>query len=543
MEVHAFWTLWDTKISRSVAKHDLLFVFLMAFVCCLLGSWSYPITILDESRNAEAAREMWVSGDYWVPFFNGQLRTDKPPLHYLFMAIGYSLFGVNAFGARFFSAVFGALTMGSSFFFVKRFVDRRVAWLLVLVLLAAPFWIQEFHLAVPDPYLIACLTIALFSFFALYQENRAIWWWLFYDAMGLGTLAKGPVAVVLPGLAITLFLVLNRDFRFTTILKFRPFLGMLLLLLIACPWYFMVHWETDGAWTRGFFLDHNISRFEAGKEGHGGLFLITPLYVLLGLLPFSFWLFPAIQHAWKNRKENILVLFSLSVGLSTIVFFSFSGTKLPNYPMPCYPFLAVLLGYYFKEVLVKQESRSFLWGLIVLLLVSVLLPIAGFIALGLEANTAPVQYWAFWLVIPLIAGVLGFHWYRKGKLKTSFASLVCGWMLLSIILFSVVYPKLNKQSPVAMAKEQLDGTYDMVAYQRFDSAFPINFNRTIPVLQTSQEVTDYLKLHPKTYVISTAKTAEELGNISGLELLLRQKALFENHTTFIYTLENQHQTK
>ena len=75
------------------------------------------IYILDEAKNAECAREMLVSGDYIVPYFNGQLRTDKPPLHYFFMVISYKLFGVSAFSARFFSAVFGALTILISFFF------------------------------------------------------------------------------------------------------------------------------------------------------------------------------------------------------------------------------------------------------------------------------------------------------------------------------------------------------------------------------------------------------------------------------------------
>ena len=63
---------------------------------------AYPISILDEAKNAEAAREMLSSGNFLVPFFNGELRTDKPPLHYYFMILGYKLFGVTALGARFF---------------------------------------------------------------------------------------------------------------------------------------------------------------------------------------------------------------------------------------------------------------------------------------------------------------------------------------------------------------------------------------------------------------------------------------------------------
>ena len=64
-------------------------VFLMALLICTSFIGLYLIYILDEARNSEAAREMFVSGDYLVPYFNGELRTDKPPLHYYFMILGY----------------------------------------------------------------------------------------------------------------------------------------------------------------------------------------------------------------------------------------------------------------------------------------------------------------------------------------------------------------------------------------------------------------------------------------------------------------------
>ncbi len=57
------------------------------------------IYILDEAKNAECAREMMVPGDFITPYFNGQLRTGKPPLHYFFMILSYKIFGVSAFSA------------------------------------------------------------------------------------------------------------------------------------------------------------------------------------------------------------------------------------------------------------------------------------------------------------------------------------------------------------------------------------------------------------------------------------------------------------
>ena len=79
------------------------------------------IYILDEAKNAGCAREMLTNQEYVVPTFNGTLRAQKPPLHYYFMILSYRLFEVNKLGARFFSAVFGVLTVLISFLLPEDF--------------------------------------------------------------------------------------------------------------------------------------------------------------------------------------------------------------------------------------------------------------------------------------------------------------------------------------------------------------------------------------------------------------------------------------
>ena len=74
-------------------RREGLWIFLIGLLLCTSFSWAYPIYILDEARNSEAAREMWETGNYLVPYFNGNLRTDKPPFHYFFMAFGYLTVG------------------------------------------------------------------------------------------------------------------------------------------------------------------------------------------------------------------------------------------------------------------------------------------------------------------------------------------------------------------------------------------------------------------------------------------------------------------
>ena len=63
-----------------ITRYALLFVACVAFH--VLGTWTLPLIDRDEPRFAEASREMIARGDYVIPYFNNQLRFDKPPLTY-----------------------------------------------------------------------------------------------------------------------------------------------------------------------------------------------------------------------------------------------------------------------------------------------------------------------------------------------------------------------------------------------------------------------------------------------------------------------------
>ena len=94
-------------LKSAIRNYALLF-----FGCLLFhvaGTWSLPLIDRDEPRFAEASREMIERGDYVVPYFNNQVRLDKPPLTYWAQTASYQIFGENDFAARFPSAVAAAL--------------------------------------------------------------------------------------------------------------------------------------------------------------------------------------------------------------------------------------------------------------------------------------------------------------------------------------------------------------------------------------------------------------------------------------------------
>ena len=135
------------------------------------------------------------------------------------------------------------------------------------------------------------------------------------------------------------------------------FVAGIIMCAVAIPWYLLVHKETNGEWTKGFFLQHNFGRFSEPMEGHGGPFIIVPLIVFFGLLPASIFIGESFKK-FKTRFSNSFLKLAFSVVGIFIVFYSISSTKLPNYAMPCYPFLAILLGNVINKAWEENKTKT-----------------------------------------------------------------------------------------------------------------------------------------------------------------------------------------
>lgn len=520
-------------------KFYSIFIFLAITLLCFVNLGGHPIYILDEAKNAEAAREMWMNKDWLVPTFNGELRTDKPPLHYWFMILSYQLFGVSAFSARLFSAVFGILTLVSTYHYTKKFIHEKMAQLTLLVLLSSIFFVQEFHLAVPDPYLIFFVSFALFNFYDFYIHRQKKAGFLFYTALGLGVLAKGPVAIALPGLIVLVFLIFKKDLKWKTLVRLQPFLGGILTLLIAFPWFYLIHKATDGAFTQGFFLEHNLQRFGSEMEGHGGWPFVTWAFVLLGMLPFSFFILQSLVQSWKKRTTHDFILFSWTVAVIFIVFFSISTTKLPNYPMPSYPFIAVLIGFYLHELIQhKIGLKAYRISLWVYLVIAILLPVAAFVVLTqVETQLFPARWASIYLVILPLGAILSFYFMKKKALSKSVLSLGLSAVLMTFCLFQFVYPQLLQESPLAKAQEIMAQHPKTIVYKGYDPAFLFNFERNFPVTDSKSAVLNFLQENPEAVVITKEKILRSDWEVENKEILVQQKALFENYTLVIFKLK------
>ncbi len=507
-----------------------VFLFLLALGIYLLNSWGVSIYILDEAKNATCAREMLDKGNWLVPTFNFDLRTDKPPLHYFFMMLSYSIFGVNPFAARFFSAIFGALTILVTYIYTRQFADSKTAFWTAVVLLSSIHLSLQFHLAVPDPYLIFFMTWSLFSFYSVVCKDSKLDWLWMYVSMGLATLAKGPVAILLPGLIFLLFLIFSKKFDWKTIKKLKPFIGVVLVVAIVLPWYVMNGLATDWEWTRGFFFEHNLDRFSGEMEGHGGIFLLTVLFVVVGLFPFAVFLPQALRFAFQNKK-NMFMLFSLAAGLSIVGFFSVSQTKLPNYTVPAYPFLAVITGFFITHKLTNY--RQVRVAFISLLSLSIFLPIAAFVAMKFDPSLLPVRHLSVWLFV--FPAFLFLAWNSRNSIHKFLLITGFSGLITALVFFEAVYPVIDHQNPVSNSLRLVENK-EVRYYEKFNPSYSFYLQRKIERID-ADGFHDFFQQNPDGIIISTKRRINELGLDPQYEVIFSGKDIFESPTTVLIALK------
>ncbi len=457
---------------------DLVTWFFLGLFMFGLGAGGTALWDQDEPNNSVAIREMNARGDWIVPTFNGGLRTDKPILNYWLMKAGTAVFGMNELGLRAGSVLCGALIVVLAGWWADKLYGRYAGWGAALVLSTILHHQAIFRAAVPDPVFILFVNICLLSFLSgyIWPDHRNKWYLTAYISAGLAVLAKGPIGVLLPGLIIVVFLLLRRDlphiWRST-----RPVLGFFLFAAVVLPWYGAVWLATDGAWVKGFIFDHNINRYTDSKEGHSGPLFYYLITLPLALLPWSAVLVQSLAAPVKQLRHSSKmeppILFFLVWAMVWIAFFSSSGTKLPNYIIPAYSPLALLIGIRLARAWNKDDPLSVKGlraGAVFLGVVGFLLSVTGALILprelpGLRAMPE--------LGLPYLAAsvFLFIRPFLYPAVKALFLSAIAVMLLLIWNIKSVDELKVSRRFGHIIHAEAGDRPYTLAYSSRFQPSF------------------------------------------------------------------------
>ncbi len=371
----------------------------------------------DEPRNAGCALEMVQRGDLIVPIFNGELRHQKPVLLYWLIAAAYLVFGVSEFAARFWSAFFAVGTSLATYSIGRRLFGGWTGLVASMILTTSVMFVVAGRAATPDSLLIFCQTIAL----AIYVGGSSGWvsssptetsdaasrgdtrairssgtsffpgksWqiWSMYGFMGLGVLAKGLIAIVMPMAIIGLHLLIVRMpqrvrlgsehyggcTRFLlgilrpfhpvhfwrTLVSMKPWIAIAAIVSIAGPWFVWVGLRTNGDFLRLFFLQEHLGRATTAFEHHGGGYGYYLVAVSVGCFPWSVFFLPTflrIDRELTQRRNSAAITFLLCWVGCQIGLFTLISTKLPSYVTPCYPALAILVAVGLRQLSSQSQA-------------------------------------------------------------------------------------------------------------------------------------------------------------------------------------------
>jgi len=311
----------------------------------------------DEGRYGEIAREMVISGDYVTPRDDFELYFEKPPLVYWAEAGAIQIFGVNEFAVRLPAALFSVGQVVVTAALAEAMLGVPAGLFAALALALSPLFFGFARFATLDPALAFFLAAALGAFYAAARDDsfsrpQARRWMLISAAMlGLGTLAKGPIALLLGGAIALAWMAIERRLR--QVAQMRLFWCIVIYAAIVVPWFVLAEARNPG-FMRFFIVHEHLERYVASSEHGWGPWFFIPI-VIGGTWPWIFFVplgWSAMRgedglaesaEATSGRRAAarfIAIWFIVIFG-----FFSIPRSKLGSYILPGLAPLGIVAGY------------------------------------------------------------------------------------------------------------------------------------------------------------------------------------------------------
>ena len=326
----------------------ILMLWLFLVLAGLFGRSYFPI---DETRYVTVAWNMWLNGDYLVPYLNGTAYSHKPPLLFWLINLGWKIFGVNDWWPRLVPSLFALASV---------YVTRKIAHILwpsqtdikdnaALILLSFGLWVV-YSTALMFDMLIAFFTLlGVWGLLLVLQARQSLGWLLFTIAIGGGLLAKGPT-ILLQLLPLVLTVKWwHQDQKLHAKNWYLPlFYCMLGGVAIALLWAIPAGMRGGPVYQHAIFWGQTAERMVDSFAHNRPFWWYLPLLPLL-LFPWllwgSFW-----QGLWaglfkeKNLFDDASIRFCFAWLVPVFIAFSFISGKQVHYILPLFPAFALLIA-------------------------------------------------------------------------------------------------------------------------------------------------------------------------------------------------------
>lgn len=376
-----------------------------------------PIPI-DETRYLSVAWEMWLRGDFLVPYLNGHTYSHKPPLLFWLFESGWALFGVNEWWPRLVGPICALLNL----IMVRRLAgklwpnDPAVAMAAPWILAATLLWTLFASSTMFDTLLTCCVLLGMLGLVESVNGYKVKGWSYFSLAIGLGVLAKGPVILMhlLPSALLVRLWATPQQYGG------KSWFGYLILAILAGS-SIALAWALPAASAGGqeyadAILWHQTADRTVGTKIHARGFYWYAIFLPLLVFPWITW-----PRFWKSIKSanfsgEMGLKFSLCWLSLVFLLFSLLPSKQLHYLLPLLPAFALLCARLLTlDLQVGKASADFLpviFIAVIGLFLMVLPSVPGLVKLNWVQQVEPA--WGGSVIV--IAGLLAVWTWRKGEL-------------------------------------------------------------------------------------------------------------------------------
>lgn len=421
----------------------------LVLLCAVLyapGIASVPPFDRDESRFAQASHQMLESGDLVDIRFQDEARHKKPVGIYWLQAASTALLGTEGEKAiwtyRVPSLLGAVAAVLATAWLGARLFGSAVGTMAAVMLAGCVVMGVEARMAKTDAVLLATIAVAQAALAAVYlgRDREAPGWGLpllFWVAVGLSVLVKGPIIALVSGSTVAVLAVWDR--RAAWLARLRPLAGLGIVLVIVAPWLVAITLKTQGAFFAESVGHDMMGKVAGGQEGKG----LPPGYYLgtffITFAPWSFLTLLALPWVWRNRRDQS-VRFCIAWILPTWIVFEAVPTKLLHYTMTVFPAVAILTARAALDAAAPAGGR-------VLRGASAALGVAGMAALALAVALVPWLVdgevaWVAWIAVPAVVAlsVVTIRLALRGQTRASVAAGLGGALLLYAVAYGVVLP-------------------------------------------------------------------------------------------------------
>ena len=466
----------------------------VALVALLAAVWLEPpgsrLAEPDEARYAEIPREMLAARDFVTPTLNGVPYFEKPPLLYWANAASFAVFGERPFTARLATRIAGTATALLLAWAVGRRRGREEGLLAAVLFLAAPFGFTAARTNLTDGLLTFCFAATLFAAWEVLEraaEGRG------RSTSGLaaiagvfaaaGFLAKGLIAIVLPGAILVLAALLSGRARTLRALLVSP--APLAFLALASPWFALAEHAHPG-FLDFFFVHEHFQRFATPTASRPGPIYYFAALFLAGFLPALPFFFRGVREASRRDPFSLFLLLWTAV---VIAFFSVSRSKLPPYIFPAFPAAAALAA----RGLVAAGLRKAPWIGHAILAATLVVAVAAVPDARREITQGRIGALALTGALSLAAGA-GFALLARNPLRAA-AALGLGWAGFYAVL-DLAWPRIELSTGLpAISAEARDAAAPsgarVVSYRGYAQTLPWEMRAVVPIVDFKGELEDW----------------------------------------------------